>query len=124
MAYTCAQCNGYIVGNIFRCADLNTCSYNCSFKILKRIKEIDPSLIEPSNWGSINKINDDEENSGELGMDINNISISLHSKKQDINIYDTEIYNKKINKIKFFERVIGYFILFISTIRYNYACVN
>ena len=124
MSYTCAHCNGYIVGNIFRCADLNTCSYNCSFKILKRIKEIDPSLIEPSNWGSINKINHDEENNSELGMDINNICITLPSKKQDINIYGTETYYKKINKIKLFERIIGYFILVISAIRYNYSFNN
>ncbi len=111
MKYICAECNCFIDGRLFRCADLNTCSYKCSYIIINRIKKTDPSLDQPSNWHFINNtgLNND------CGLEISNICISSNVKNEDTYIYDIKIDKKKI-----MNKICGYIIIFISIVSYTY----
>lgn len=118
MKYTCAECNCSIKGNIFRCADLNTCSYKCSYLVINRIKKVDPSLKEPSNWNFINNnvLLKNNVLNNDCGLDLSNINISSPVIYEDIDI----IYKFKIDKNKLINKICGYVIVLVGIISYVY----
>ena len=113
MKYTCAECNIIIDGTLFRCADLNTCSYKCSHSIINRIEKTDPLLAQPYNWNFINNsvLLKDNILNKDCGLDITNICIS-----SDVTTEDIYVCDMKIDKKKIINRLCGYIIIFISII--------